>query len=214
MASGPGHGSSVGRVRGMGRDVSKWPTLSGPHKDGGRHVGIRVLPDARAQLTSRGFLVANKMLRSSVDVAAVRSVRIGDVFDVRFDGARAWWVWSGETKLGRLTWSLATFEPREWRGAGPRIDEGTMQVIRLGLDAHNTVINAGGIVRPVGEVIPPVREAVPYAEVYTPTLGATISGTTVTSFAENVPGAPRVGRPATNMEALPRRTLWERLRGR
>jgi hypothetical protein len=142
-------------------------------------------------------------------------VRVGDVLDLRFDGDRAWWVWRGEDRVGRLTWSLSTFDPRAWRDEPvPRIDEGTLQVIRLALDAGGTVVNAGGIVRPVGEPVPLVREAVPYAEVYVPTLRAKVGRSGVEVTAENAAGEPRVGTPASNMEPLPRRTLWEWLRRR
>lgn len=198
----------------MGRDVGGWPTLSGPHKDGGSHVGILVLPDARNQLQALGRVVANQMYARSVDRDAVASVRVGDVLDVRYDGDRWWWVWRDETRVGRLTWSLSSFDDKEWQAGLPRIDDGKLQVIRLGLNANGDVVNAGGIVYPEHDVIPPVREAVPYAEIYVPTLRARVQDGAVTATRENMPGAPRVGRRAGNVAPLPKRTLWDWLRRR
>jgi hypothetical protein len=195
----------------MGKAIDPWPTLSGPNKDGGRHIGLRVLPDARAQLTARGFVVANKMYEKSVDLNAVRSVRVGDVFDVRFDGDKGWWVWREGTRLGRLTWSLLDFPSKEWRAGMTRIDDGRIQIIRLVLDASGQVVNAGGIVRVRRVEAPPIEEAVPYAEVYVPTLRARVSGTKVTVNSENVPGAPRVGSPPTKSEEVPSKSFWARM---
>lgn len=178
----------------MGDDAGEWPTLSGPHRDGGRHVGIRVLPEAARLLNERGFIVANKMYEKSGNEAAIASVRVGDVLDVRFDGERGWWVWRNELRLGRLTWSPSTFEHRDGQDPLPRIDDGTLQVIRLFLDARGNVVNAGGIVRPRGTPVPPVHNAVPQVDVFAPTLRAEISADAdVTVYAENLPGAPRAG---------------------
>jgi len=201
----------------MGKRTSSWPTLSGPNSDGSRHVGLRVLPDARDQLQAQGFVVANKMFERSVDRAVVTSVRIGDVLDVRFDGDRAWWVWRDDVRLGKLTWSPGIFEQKAWQEAPvPRIDDGTMQVIRLILDGDGRVTNAGGIVRPRGVKVPRLEDAVPYAEVYTPTLRATVSESGVSVQAENIPGAPRVGSPPSNPEQIhwPKKSFLARLLGR
>ncbi|WP_314647583.1 hypothetical protein [uncultured Microbacterium sp.] len=195
----------------MRKGVGPWPTLSGPNKDGGRHIGVRVLPDARAQLEARGFVVANQMYARSVDPGAVRTVRVGDVFDVRFDGDKGWWVWGGETRLGRLTWSLSSFEAKEWREGLPRIDDGTIQIVRLVLNPTGQVVNAGGIVRPRGVEVPAIEDAVPYAEVYIPTLRAKVSGTAVTVQSENVPEAPRVGSQPTRPEDVPSKSFWARV---
>ncbi|MGM1016688.1 MAG: hypothetical protein ACQEW8_04020 [Actinomycetota bacterium] len=154
----------------MSRSLGRWSILSGPNKDGSRHVGIRVLPDAASQIRIQGHIVVNRMYERSIDRDAISNVRIGDIFSVRFDGDKGWWVWQDEVRLGRLTWSLSSFEAREWRDAMPRIDEGTLQVIRLVVDATGIVVNAGGIVRPLGDPIPPVKRAVPDAQEYVPTL--------------------------------------------
>ncbi|WP_460800088.1 hypothetical protein [Microbacterium sp. GXF0217] len=187
--------------------------LSGPNKDGSRHIGIRVLPDAARQLEDRGYIVANRMYERSVDRGAISNARIGDVFDVRFDGAKGWWVWRDDVRLGRLTWSLSNFETREWREGMPRIDEGTLQVIRLVVDAAGLVVNAGGIVRPLGDSIPPVEKAVPEALEYVPTLRAVVGiEGDVRVNKENVDGSPRVG---GNPVPLPpsRENIWDRLTG-
>lgn len=197
----------------MKRRLGSWSILSGPNKDGSTHIGIRVLPDAAAQIYAQGYNLANKMYEHSVDRIAIRDVRVGDVLDVRFDGEKGWWVWRGEDRLGRLTWSLSNFEPREWRDAQPRIDEGTLQVIRLIVDPGGVVVNAGGIVRPRGVAVPPVEDAVPAAHVYVPTLRATIGATgAVRVEKENVPGAPRVGRAATpDARSSSVKRIWARL---
>ncbi|WP_224785990.1 hypothetical protein [Microbacterium caowuchunii] len=154
------------------------------------------------------------MYERTVDSARVTDVRVGDVLDVRYDGDRGWWVWWDETRLGRLTWSMSSFEPREWRESLPRIDEGTMQIIRLVLDENARVVNAGGIVRPLGVPIPPISQAVPAAQVYVPTLRATIGADgDVTVQAENVPGSARVGSDPSP-DARPKKTFWSRLTGR
>lgn len=158
----------------MRRPLGRWEVLSGPNKDGSTHIGIRVLPDAATQLRAVGHNLANKMYDRSVDRVAVASVRIGDVVDVRFDGDKGWWVWRNDVRLGRLTWSLINFEAKDWRDASPRIDDGTLQVIRLVIDANGAVVNAGGIVRRRGEPIPPVADAVPAAVVTARTLRATV----------------------------------------
>lgn len=148
----------------MKRGLGDWSLLSRPNKDGSRHIGIRALPDAANQIHARSFVVANKMYERSVDRGLMSNIRIGDVFDVRFDGDKGWWAWRGGVRLGRLTWSLSNIEAREWREAMPRIDEGTLQVIRLVVDAGGIVVNAAGIVRPLGDAIPPVKKAVPDAQ--------------------------------------------------
>lgn len=182
----------------MKRRLGSWSILSGPNKDGSTHIGIRVLPGAAAQIYAQGYNLANKMYEHSVDRSAVCDVRVGDVLDVRFDGDKGWWVWRGEDRLGRLTWSLSNFEPREWRNALPRIDDGTLQVIRLIIDSSGVVINAGGIVRHRGVAVPPVKDAVPAAEVHVPTLRATVDAAgEVRVGKENLPGAVRVGSPST-----------------
>lgn len=187
--------------------------LSGPNKDGSRHIGIRVLPDAARQLKDRGYIVANKMYERSVDRGAISNVRIGDVLDVRFDGDKGWWAWRGGDRLGRLTWSLSNFEAREWRGAMPRIDEGTLQVIRLVVDAGGTVVNAGGIVRPLGDAIPPVNNAVPDAQEYVPALRAVVgSEGDLRVTKENVDGSPRVGRQPAPLPPS-HKSIWDRLTG-
>ncbi|WP_372983352.1 hypothetical protein [Microbacterium sp.] len=197
----------------MKRGLGDWSLLSGPNKDGSRHIGIRVLPDAARQIHARGHIVVNKMYERSVDRGAISNARIGDVFDVRFDGDKGWWVWQDDVRLGRLTWSLSSFETREWRGGMPRIDEGTLQVIRLVVDAGGIVVNAGGIVRPLGDAIPPVKKAVPDAQEYVPTLRAVVGiegGVRVAK--ENVDGSPRVGRQPAPLPRS-RRSIWERLTG-
>lgn len=195
----------------MKRGLGDWSLLSGPNKDGSRHIGIRVLPDAANQIHARGYVVANKMYERSVDRAAISNVRIGDVFDVRFDGDKGWWVWQDDVRLGRLTWSLSSFEAREWREAMQRIDEGTLQVIRLVVDATGIVVNAGGIVRPLGDHIPPVKKAVPDAQEYVPTLRAAVGvHGDVRVAKENVGGAPRVGQPPAPLPRS-RKSIWERL---
>ena len=201
----------------MGKGVGRWPTLSGPTKDGSRHIGLRVLPDARAQLEARGFVVANQLVTRTVDNAHLTSVRMGDVLDVRFDGDRGWWVWRGEDRLGRLSWSASTFEQRPWRDtATPRIDDGTIQVIRLVLDVRGVVVNAGGIVRPKGERVPSLDDAVPEADVYVPSLMATIGpDADVTVTAANMPGSQRVGSKASHEEVARKgRGFLRRLLGR
>ncbi|MFF3027587.1 hypothetical protein [Microbacterium sp. NPDC057944] len=195
----------------MKRPLGSWPLLSGPNKNGSRHIGIRVLPDAARQLEERGYIVANKMYERSVDRNAISNVRIGDVFDVRFDGDKGWWAWQDDVRLGCLTWSLSSFEAREWREAMPRIDEGTLQVIRLVLDATGIVVNAGGIVRPLGDPIPPVKKAVPDAQEYVPTLRAAVGvDGDVRVAKENVGGAPRVGQSPAPLPRS-RKSIWERL---
>ncbi len=57
------------------------------------HIGVRVLPDATAQLRAAGYNLVNKMYERSVDREAVATIRIGDVVDVRFDGDKGWWAW-------------------------------------------------------------------------------------------------------------------------
>lgn len=187
----------------MRRPLGRWELLSGPNKDGSRHIGVRVLPDAAAQLRAAGHNLVNKMYDRSVDRKAVATARIGDILDVRFDGDKGWWAWRGDVQLGRLTWSHSSFEAKGWRDASPRIDDGTLQIIRLVVDANGTVVNAGGIVRRRGVPIPPVKDAVPASVVTVPTLHA------------------RVG-PAGNVqvtnEVVPvesrRKGLWFRLLGR
>lgn len=187
--------------------------LSGPNKDGSRHIGIRVLPDAARQLEDRGYIVANKMYERSVERGLMSNIRIGDVIDVRFDGDKGWWAWRGGVRLGRLTWSLRNFESSEWREAMPRIDEGTLQVIRLVVDAGGIVVNAGGIVRPLGDAIPPVKKAVPDAQEYVPTLRAVVgSEGDVRVMKENVDGSPRVGRQPAPLPPS-RKSIWDRLTG-
>lgn len=198
----------------MSRSLGRWSLLSGPNKDGSRHIGIRVLPDAAHQLQARGHVVANKMYERSVDRDAVSNVRIGDVLDVRFDGGKGWWVWRDDVRLGRLTWSLSSFDAREWRETTPRIDEGTLQVIRLVIDAGGLVANAGGIVRPLGDPIPLVKQAVPDAQEYVPTLRAVVGVEGDVRVAKvNVSGSPRVGRQPAPLPRS-RKSLWERLTGR
>lgn len=195
----------------MNRPLGSWPLLSGPNKDGSIHIGIRVLPDAARQLEERGHIVANKMYERSVDLAAVTGVRIGDVLDVRFDGGKAWWVWSGDLRLGRLTWSMNTFEAREWRDAAPRIDDGSLQVVRLIVGAGGEVVNAGGIVRPISEPVPPIGDAVPEAGEYVPTLRAVIRADGNASVSrENLSGTPRVEQRADSPR-LTRKSIWRRL---
>lgn len=154
----------------MRNPVGRWPVLSGPNKDGSTHIGVRVLPDAAAQIRAQGHNLVNKMYERSVNRAEVARLRIGDVVDVRFDGDKGWWVYRGETRLGRLTWTLSSFESSSWKDTSPRIDEGTLQVIRLVLDEDRSVMNAGGIVRRTGQPIPSVADAVPKARVAVPTL--------------------------------------------
>ncbi|MEJ1090687.1 hypothetical protein [Microbacterium istanbulense] len=158
----------------MRRALGRWEILSGPNKDGSTHIGVRVLPDATAQLRAAGYNLVNKMYERSVDREAVATIRIGDVVDVRFDGDKGWWAWRGNVRLGRLTWSLGDFEEKEWREASPRIDDGTLQVIRLVVDAGGAVVNAGGIVRRDGVPIPPLKNAVPDALVTVRTLRARV----------------------------------------
>lgn len=158
----------------MRRPLGRWSTLSGPNKDGSIHIGVRVLPDAAAQIRAEGHNLVNKMYDRSVDREAVATVRIGDVVDVRFDGDKGWWAWRGDVRLGRLTWSLSNFDVKDWRDASPRIDDGTLQVIRLVVDESGTVVNAGGIVRHRSERIPPVKDAVPDAVATVPTLRARV----------------------------------------
>lgn len=187
----------------MRRPLGHWEMLSGPNKDGSTHIGIRVLPDAANQLRAAGHNLANKMYDRSVDRMAVASVRVGDVLDVRFDGDKGWWVWRDNVRLGRLTWSLNTFEAKDWRDAQPRIDDGTMQVIRLVINPDGEVVNAGGIVRRSGARIPPVRHAVPSAEISVPTLRARVGDDgTVRAAREMVPDGGH------------RRKWWARLLGR
>lgn len=187
----------------MRRPLGRWELLSGPNKDGSRHIGIRVLPDAATQLRAAGQNLVNKMYDRSVDREAVASVRVGDVLEVRFDGDKGWWAWRGDTRLGRPTWTLNNFEAKHWRDAGPRIDDGTLQVIRLVVDANGAVVNAGGIVRRDGLPIPPVKDAVPDAVVTVRTLHATVG---------------RDGTVDVSREMLPvrkgRRGFWSRLLGR
>ncbi|MFF7291629.1 hypothetical protein ACFY9N_03760 [Microbacterium sp. NPDC008134] len=166
--------------------------LSGPHKDGSTHIGVRVLPDAATQLRAANHNLVNKMYDRSVDREAVASVRVGDVLDVRFDGDRSWWAWRDEVRLGRLTWTLSNFEAKDWRDANPRIDDGTLQVIRLVIDAGGSVVNVGGIVRRRGVSIPPVKDAVPDAVVTVPTLRARVDSDGTVHIASE---AARVGRP-------------------
>lgn len=197
----------------MSRSLGRWSILSGPNKDGSRHIGLRVLPDAASQIQAQGHVVANKMYERSVDRNAISNVRIGDIFGVRFDGDKGWWVWQDDVRLGRLTWSLSSFEAREWREAMPRIDEGTLQVIRLVVDAAGIVVNAGGIVRPVGDPIPPVKKAVPDAQEYVPTLRAAVGvDGEVCLTKENVNGSPRVGRQPAPLRPS-RKSIWDRLTG-
>lgn len=199
----------------MVRDVGKWELLSGPHKNGGRHIGIRILPDAADQLRAQGFMLANKMYERGLERGEVANVRIGDVLDVRFDGEKRWYVWRGDVRLGQLTWSTTTFEERDWHAQLPRIDDGTLQVIKLGLDASGQVVNAGGIVRPRGVRVPPVKRAVPYAQVHVPTLRATVSSDGVVDVqGQNLPGAPRVGSAPVKFMMGERNGFWSRLFGR
>lgn len=188
----------------MRRPLGRWQVLSGPNKDGSTHVGIRILPDAATQLRAAGHNLANKMYDRSVDRAAVGSVRIGDVLEVRFDGDKGWWAWRDTVRLGRLTWTLNNFVTKEWRDAQPRIDAGTLQVLRLVIDRNGAVVNAGGIVRRVGEPIPPVTKAVPDAVLMVATLHASVGlGGTVHVTREDAPLSPE------------RRTgFWSRLVGR
>ncbi len=199
----------------MGRSLGGWPTLSGPNRDGSRHVGVRVLPDARDQLVTRGFVVANQMFARSVDLSEVARVRVGDVLDVRFDVDKGWWVWRGECRLGRLTWSHSTFAWKDWRETTvPRIDDGTLQVIRLVLDERGIVRNCGGIVRPRSATVSPLDRAVPEAQVYVPTLRARITDEGVDVTSENMPGAPRVGSQPSEPAEVRSRSLWRRMLGR
>lgn len=187
----------------MRRPVGRWELLSGPNKDGSRHIGIRVLPDAATQLRTAGHNVVNKMYDRSVDREAVASVRVGDVLEVRFDGDKGWWAWCGDIRLGRLTWTLNNFEAKHWREASPRIDDGTLQVIRLVIDAGGAVVNAGGIVRRAGLPIPRVKEAVPAAVATVRKLRARVGPT----------GNVQVTSEMVAVESR-RKRLWSRLLGR
>lgn len=193
--------------------MSGWPILSGPNKDGSRHVGMRILPEARARMAAQGFVVANKMFTRSVDISAIGGVEIGDVMDVRFDGEKGWWVWREDKRLGRLTWSLSSFEAKHWREGLPRIDDGTIQVTRVVLDAGGRVINAGGIVRPRGMRVPDLIEAVPDVAIYVPTLRATLDDAAGDALIqrENLPGAPRVGTAPEKERDVLHRRFWARL---
>lgn len=156
--------------------------------DGSTHIGVRVLPDAATRLRTAGHNLVNKLYERSVDRAAVASVRIGDVREVRFDGDRSWWAWRDGVRVGRLTWSLNNFEAKDWRDVSPRVDDGTLQVIRLVIDAGGSVVNAGGIVRRRGVPIPPVKDTVPDAVVTVPTLRAQVDpGGTVRVASEMAP---------------------------
>ncbi|WP_448810201.1 hypothetical protein [Agromyces bauzanensis] len=124
-----------------------WPQLGSRHRSGNRFVGRelgRVEPYWKA-----GTPIVNQVVQTTVDLAAVANVGIGDVLQERFDGTAHWWLCREGVRLGRLNWSLSTFEQKPWQAAPMlRVDEGDLEVTRLLLDPSGRVINCGGILRP------------------------------------------------------------------
>lgn len=125
---------------------ASWPQLGSDHKDGSRFVGRELGPVDPFWFA--GTPIVNKMVQATVNLDAVSSVRVGDPLTLLFDGVKNWWLWRENSRLGRLSWSPGTFEPRAWKDySAVRIDDGVLEVTRLLLDGSGQVINCGGIVR-------------------------------------------------------------------